>query len=157
MKTKILLSVIMSTVFLGVPSTFAQGGRQDWDTLRAFQANLDQGGFDVTTGAAAVWNPLEDFCAGRIPDAGWVNSGSYLILNVPKEVPRPGEKPNLIPRFKIRHDEAIVLIGRTPPPAKYFGFYTFIAARLYPDKEERTFVGTCRRGNVDRHGRRAAS
>jgi hypothetical protein len=35
-----------------------------------------------------------------------------------------------------------VLIGRTPPPAKYFGFYTFIAARFYPDKEEGTFVGT---------------
>ena len=32
------------------------------------------------------------------------------------------------------------LIGRTPPPAKYFGFYTFIATRFYPGKEEGTEI-----------------
>jgi hypothetical protein len=138
MKAKIVLSVIISTVLLLTPCAFAQGPKQDRDALRALQTRLNQEGFDVTPGAAKVWDPLGNWCAGNIQDARMVNSGPYLILTVPKEVPKPEEKPNLVQSFKIRHDEAIVLIGRTPPPAKYFGFYTFIATRFYPDKEKGT-------------------
>ena len=83
MKAKILLSVIMSTVLLLVLCAFAQGARQDRDALTEFQT-LNQEGFDVTPGAAEVWNPLEDFCDGKSQSAGWVNSGPYLILNVPE-------------------------------------------------------------------------
>jgi hypothetical protein len=141
MKVKILVSVIMSTVLLLVPYTFAQGARQDIEArLAAFQTRLDKEGFDVTPGVAEVWNPLGDFCDGKSQSAGWVNSGLYLILKVPESA--GVSNPNLIPAFKIRHDEAVVLIGRTPPPAKYFGFYTFIAARFYPGKGEGIFVGT---------------
>ncbi len=130
-----------------VMSTFAQGGKQGSDArLKAFQTMLNQEGFDVTPGVAAVWNPLGDFCAGKNSDAWLANSGLYLVLNVPEEVPKPEEAPVLTTRFKIRPDEAVVLIGQTPPPAKYFGFYTFIATRFYPEREagkERTdMLGT---------------
>ncbi|HSB13236.1 MAG TPA: hypothetical protein VLE22_02185, partial [Bryobacteraceae bacterium] len=140
MKTKILVSVIVSTVLLLVPCAFAQGAKPDRDALVKFQNALKQDGFDVTPGAAEVWDPLGSWCADDLPNARLVNSGPNLVLTVPKEVPKPGEKPDLIPTFRIRHDEAIVLIGRTPPPARYFGFYTFIATRFYPGKEEETEI-----------------
>ena len=133
MNGKILVSVIMSTVLLLVPCVFAQGARQDRDALTAFQTRLNQKGFYVTSGAAEVWNPLEEWCRYERDDAKCVNSGPYLMLMVPESA--TAEAQNLM-NFKIRHDEAIVLIGRTPPPAKYFGFHTFIATRFYPDKEK---------------------
>jgi hypothetical protein len=141
MKTKLLVSVIMSAVLLLVPCAFAQGATKDCgrDALCVFQTRLNQEGFDVTPGVAAVWNPLGDFCAEKTSDAILANSGLYLRPAVPESA----GVQNLTTRFKIRHDEAIVLIGQTPPPAKYFGFYTFIATRFYPEKEpgkERTEI-----------------
>ena len=132
MKPKILVSVMMSGLLLLVPCAFAQGARKNIDArLASFQSRLDQAGFDVTPGLADISDPLGEWCAGTRPDALMVNSGLYLVLKVP---------PSVVPRFKIRHDEAIVLIGRTPPPARYFGFYTFVSTRLYPNNEERTEV-----------------
>jgi hypothetical protein len=131
MKAKALLSVIMSMVLPLVPCAFAQGAKPDRDALTAFQKRLDQEGFVVTPGVAEVWNPLEEFCAGHLSDARLVNTGPNLVLKIPESA---GVKTP-VSWFKIRHDEAIVLIGRTPPPARYFGFYTFIATRCYPDSE----------------------
>jgi hypothetical protein len=115
-----------------VPCAFSQRAGQDPQALQKFTDALKQDGFDVTPGVAAVYNPLGDFCSGKIPDAGLVNSGLYLIPTIPESA---GAKTQT-PRFKIREDEAIVLIGQTPPPAKYFGFYTHIYTRFYPDKKE---------------------
>lgn len=138
MKGKILVSVIMSTVLLLVPCAFAQGAGKDCrrDPLCVFQTKLNQEGFVVTPGAVAVLNPLADWCEYKTSDAMCVNSEPYLSLKVPESA----GVQNLIPDFKIGHDEAIVLIGLTPPPAKYFGFYTFIATRVYPDKDKRTEI-----------------
>ena len=52
--TKILLSVIMTTVLLLVPSAFAQRAGQNPDPLVRFQNALDQDGFDVTPGGVAA-------------------------------------------------------------------------------------------------------
>ena len=138
MKAKILLLIIMSTLLLLVLGASTQGARGDIDArLATFQTRLDQEGFDVTTGLARVFNPLGDWCADKIQDAQCVNSGLYLILEVPESATAGAQN---VTRFKIRHDEAIVLIGRTPPPARYFGFHTFIATRFYPEDKEKTVV-----------------
>lgn len=137
MKPRKLLSVLISTLLLLAPCAFAQGEGQDPNSLVRFKNALNHEGFDVIPGAAEVWNPLEDFCAGKIKDARLVNTGPNLVLNVPESAE---VRKNLVQRFKIRHDEAIVLIGRTPPPARYFGFYAFIATRSYPGNEESTEI-----------------
>ena len=85
MKAKILLTIIMSTLLLLVLGASTQGARGDIDArLATFQTRLDQEGFDVTTGLAKVFNPLGDWCADKIRDAQCVNSGLYLILDVPE-------------------------------------------------------------------------
>ena len=35
--------------------------------------------------------------------------------------------------FQLQPDEAIVLIGLTPPPAKYFSYTAYLFIRAYPD------------------------
>lgn len=132
MKAKLLPSVIVLSVLVLILCATAQGAGQDTDArLTAFQARLDQEGFEVTPGLADVWNPLGDWCAGEIPDAMCVNSGLYLILSVPESATPGAQK---LTRFQVRHDEAIVLIGRTPPPARYFGYHAFFATRFFPDR-----------------------
>src|SRR5512136_2428714 len=114
MKAKMLVSVIASTMVLLVLSASVQGASQDTDArLAAFQKRLDQQGFDVTTGRARAFSPLEDWCNDLVDDAQCVNSGLYLILEVPESATPMAKN---LTRFRIRHDEAIVLIGQTPPP-----------------------------------------
>ena len=138
MKAKMLISVIMSTVLLLLPCAFAQGAGKDCgrDPLCVFQTKLNQEGFVVTPGAVAVLNPLADWCEDKTSDAMCVNSEPYLSLKVPESA----GVQNLIPDFKIGHDEAIVLIGLTPPPEKYFGFYSWVATKVYPDGTKEIFA-----------------
>jgi len=127
----------MSAVLLLVPCAFSKQAGQD-HRLDRFQKALERDGFVVTPGVAAVYNPLGDFCDGKTTSAVLANSGLYLRPAVPESA----GVQNLTTRFKIRHDEAIVLIGQTPPPAKYFGFYIFIGKRFYPDKGSTEIFGT---------------
>jgi hypothetical protein len=57
------------------------------------------------------------------------NNEPYLLLLVPESV----EKPQLQLNFQLRPDEAIVLIGLTPPTAKYFSFSPYVWTRVSPD------------------------
>lgn len=133
MKGKIFLSLMVAALLLPAPCAFSKAAPER--AMVTFEETLKQKGFAVTPGVGAVYNPLGDFCAGKLPDAVLANSGLYLIPSVPKEAVKPGEVPVLAQKFKIRHDEAIVMIGQTPPPAKYFAFYAHIYSRFYPDKE----------------------
>jgi hypothetical protein len=54
----------------------------------------------------------------------------YLQLLVPNSAQEPGQ---LTLSFQLGPEEAIVLIGLTPPPARYFGFYTYRRTLLKPD------------------------
>ncbi|MBK8595309.1 MAG: hypothetical protein IPN83_06905 [Holophagales bacterium] len=81
--------------------------------------------FQVTPGGLFKPNVLQMVCLGLITSCNGNNSSNpYLVVSVPE----PGKpwiptRPDLL--FAIRQDEAIVLIGRTPPPLAYFSFRTF--------------------------------
>lgn len=134
MKARILLSVVMATILLLVPCAFAQQAGQDPKALVKFQNALKQDGFDVNPGAAAALNLVGAWCAGTpVPGfdhAVYSNNQPYLQLLVPKSAQEPDE---LISVFQLGPQEAIVLIGLTPPPAKYFGFYPFLRTKVYPE------------------------
>lgn len=115
------------------PCAFSQPPGQDARALTAFQDALKQDGFDVNQGIAFRINLVDAWCSGTIPSwipfnhALYSNSQPYLAPAVPKSSSEP---QNLSPLFRLGHDEAIVIVGQTPPPERYFGFYAFLRTRV---------------------------
>jgi len=129
MMAKILLSLIVSGALLLVPPGFAQRADPDPKRLGKFQQALERDGFDVTPGSVAVFNWAQDWCESKpgAVHAWYANTEPYLALQAPKSIEEPSVQQQ---RFKLRPDEAIVLIGLTPPPEKYFGFYPYLSTRV---------------------------
>ncbi|HYN14531.1 MAG TPA: hypothetical protein VES66_01930 [Terriglobales bacterium] len=115
-----------------VPCAFSQREGQDRHALAKFQNALKQDGFDVTPGAAVAWNLAAQWCAydPTVPNAGYSNNEPYVVVLAPKSVQEPGQ---LTTDFKLGPDEAVVLIGLTPPPARYFSYTPYLSTRVYPD------------------------
>ena len=94
--------------------------------LDAFLSAVKADSFWVTEGKLFMPDVTRLVCAGYTASCnGNNNTNPYLAASVPE--------PGLIvdpllpaPNFTLRQDEAIVLVGRTPPPAAYFSFRSFI-------------------------------
>ncbi len=129
MKEKVLLSaVLFVTVLLLAPCSFAKQAGHAPDPLEKFKNALERGGFGWSTGQAVTWNLAEDWCASdpEVKSAWFFNNEPYLQFKIP-------ESGGLSKNFKLRGDEAIVVIGMTPPPAKYFSYTPFLASKVYPN------------------------
>jgi len=130
-KMTMLLSTIMSVLLLlSAQCAFAQRAGQDVDPVAQLRTALEQGGFSVQPGLVSTVDWAGMYCKGERDDAGYVNKAPYLMIQVPESAAHPTPVEN----FKLRPDEAIMLIGPTPPPVKYFGFNAFLATRFYPDE-----------------------
>ncbi|HYN15351.1 MAG TPA: hypothetical protein VES66_06135 [Terriglobales bacterium] len=103
-----------------------------------FQNVLRQDGFDVIPGAAVAWNLVEQYCAKQVDSAMYLNNEPYIQVLVPKSAQEPPGQPNS--DFKLGPDEAIVLIGLTPPPVKYFSYTPYLSTRVYPDGRDFIFA-----------------
>jgi hypothetical protein len=127
---------LLCLCFVLVPCAFSQRAGQDTQALARFQNTLKQDGFDVHPGATAAINVVAAWCAGAtIPGfafehAMYSNNQPYLGLRVPKSAREPGQLTSI---FQLGSEEAIVLIGLTPPPERYFGFYPFLKTKVKPD------------------------
>lgn len=126
MKAKILLAVIMSTVSLLAPCAFSKQAGED-PRLAGFHNALSRDGFDVTLGLASFADLTEQWCSGKIKNADYANNEPYVQVSVPNSAGQ------LSTDFQLRPDEAIVLIGLTPPPARYFSYGPYLWSRVYPD------------------------
>jgi hypothetical protein len=114
------------------PWALSQPPQKDARSLTAFQNALRRDGFNVNTGATTIINPVAAWCAGTpLPgynDALYANNQPYLQLLVSKSA----QDANLTGNFQLDPAEAIVVIGLTPPPERYFGFHAFLKARANP-------------------------
>lgn len=135
-----LCSAIVVGTLVCVP---IPGGAESRDEaqLSLFTRTLEQDDFYVSTGLPRIVNMAADWCDYKadVPHASWTNKANYMFLTVPKSAEEP---ETLISDFQISRDEAIVLIGTTPPPEKYFAFYTFLASKVYPDGERRVILNS---------------
>lgn len=131
MNAKAVLSIAMATVLLLLPCAFAQQAGQDLNSLARFQNALRQDGFDVTPGAAVAWNLAAEWCANTpgVDSAMYFNIEPYLQVLVPKSA----QEPQPTNPFRLGAAEAVVLIGMTPPPAKYFSYTPYLNWKTYPD------------------------
>ena len=125
------------------PCAFSQPAGQDARALTAFQDALKKDGFDVNPGAAIAFNSVALWCAGTplpgIDGAGYSNNQQYLQLLVPKSAQKPAELTSV---FQVDPAEAIVLIGLTPPPERYFGFYPFLRNKVMPNGKKKSLWTT---------------
>lgn len=140
MKAKIMLQLIFALLLL-VPCAFAQRAGQDRIALDKLESVLDRDGFEVHPGDAGSLNLSEAWCAETpgVDHALYTNMAPYLRLRIPKSADEPQV---LADGFQILPDEAIVLIGPTPPPVKYFGYYAFLFTRTFPDGSRQQLFAT---------------
>jgi hypothetical protein len=131
MKLTTLLSVITATLLLSAPFACSQRAGRQPDSLTTFTNLLEQSGFDVSTGAAVAYNRAEIWCQDGLGDesAWYANNERYVIPLVPK----PAQASQLDPTFQLQPDEALVFIGLTPPPVRYFSYQPYLFKKAYPD------------------------
>jgi hypothetical protein len=120
--------------------------------LDAFRSALERDGFTVGQGAAAVFPLIEAYEAGLIK-ACWGNDPTkpYLVCLVP---PSPGEQvpsykfkvgeflglKGVTILFRMRPDEALIFVGRTPPECKYYGYSGYLMERFYGNESRVIFA-----------------
>ena len=95
------------------------------DKVDAFMATLNKAGFDLQEGEFKFGDLIQECCAENIPDTlannPWPNI--YILIYL---APHPGVTPNSTNLFwQLGEQEAIVLVGQTPPPAAFFSYQTF--------------------------------
>ena len=94
---------------------FSQRGGQRDGSIDRVTANLSRGGFNWAEGSLIQLDPAQLCCAGKLPGGLYFNKLTpYVGVKLP-----PIEAP--LPLFQLRPDEAVVVVGVTPPEAKYFG------------------------------------
>ena len=114
-------------VIAGPPPGFGSVFPPASDVASAFQ----DAGFEVRMGEANKQFPIEYCLAEYTPDANGNNVGvPYFGIQMP---PPPGQDSLFsIPlMYNVRVDEAVILIGKTPPKCKYFSYRSYLYNRYY--------------------------
>jgi hypothetical protein len=133
-----LLFLLLATIVLPTSGVFAQGPGGRPDPIETFQDAMERSGFVVNAGMADTMDWAEEYCAGVLPSGGYVNKAPYVRLRVPKS----SEDLGLTEVFKLRPDEAVVLIGETLPPVNYFGYHACLWSRAYPGSQRQRRFAT---------------
>jgi hypothetical protein len=128
MKVKVLsvmlfILLLSSLGFTRPAAVPAAGG-----DVERFKAELSKDGFDFQNGKLTPLSPADLFCAKVLPSCYGNNHDTpYLAYVLP---PAPGQTtPNTFPwTYRLREDEAIVFVGKTPPPATYYSYRSYLAA-----------------------------
>lgn len=125
----VILLAISASLLLGsvAPSSHGKG---DVDSLKAA---LKQAGFLVPQKDSVLASfdmPSEVCCPADAKFKCMYNNvnAPYLVSNVE---PGPGEVPVPLPNnnFHLGQNEALILIGQTPPPMAYFSYTVFMGSR----------------------------
>ena len=114
-----------ATVAVGQPAGRPAG------SIERFIANLPPG-YAAVEGSAIHIDTAKMCCDGKLPTALFFNrSAPYVAFSV-QNMYSPLPQFRELPVFQLRADEAIVVIGRTPPVAKFFSYTPYLLTRTYP-------------------------
>lgn len=107
-----------------------------------FIANLEGDGFEVHEGNAFHFDPIGQYCSGSgvLENALYANNGAPYAAGVVPYSPRGEAVRPFAPEFRLDPDEAVVLIGLTPPREKYFSYQVYLSHRYYPERNESLFL-----------------
>jgi len=142
----VVIMMLLVTIFLSIVSCGIRGPVTDSGSggdINAFRAVLEQAGFTVQEGAYGYQDAIALCSAGILDSCQGANVGApYLAYKLP---PAPGQKaPNmkvdpvsgLAFAYPLRHDEAIVQVGRTPPEAGFFSYQSYLMMRYDPNLQQ---------------------
>ena len=89
---------------------------------------MEKAGFGHAEGSATYIDLVKECCEQKVEDTlannPWPNA--YLTI----ALPTPADVTYTLPAawlWQLRADEAVVMVGQTPPPAAYFSYQTFAA------------------------------
>lgn len=113
----------------------------DAATPMATSAALAVLGATVQTGTLEQPD-LTACCTGDQSCSGTNPSSPYARLRLPpgpgQTVPNPDANPDgTATAWRLRQDEAVIVVGLTPPSARYYGFTPYLADRYNPTTHER--------------------
>jgi len=128
----------MAIALLQAPDAIAKDTARRLEPAEYFKTLLQQDGFVVKRGLTDSMNWANEYCAGKIAAGGYVNKADYIRV----QVPRSSDDDTLVEVLQLRPDEAIVLLGHTPPAVNYFGYHAFLWSKTYPDKPRQPMFAT---------------
>ena len=126
--------ILASSVLLGGCGGGGGGaggdGEGDLDILRTI---LEGAGMRIMEGTPVQLDVEDLFCRGLLP-SGYGNNVTTPYITFRQEAV-PGSAPTAFPwTYRLRQDEALLLLGRTPPKSAYFSLQTFAALRRFEDR-----------------------
>jgi hypothetical protein len=122
MKRLHALIAFMTLALLGTPAA-AQ-------SVAKFVASLPSG-YTAVEGSAINIDTAKLCCEGYLPTALFFNKSApyvaFSVQNLRSTLPQFQE----LPLFQLRADEAVVIVGVTPPTAKFFSYMPYLMTRTY--------------------------
>jgi hypothetical protein len=124
----------------GITSCHTNSGGQDTTSgdIELFLSSLQGRGFDVQEGKYLLVDAIDLVNRGIINTANGNNSGNpyyaYILplapgQSYPNEVALEGGYLN----YRLKANEALILVGATPPETMYFSYRSFLFSRYYSD------------------------
>jgi hypothetical protein len=144
--------VLMTCAVVALCATpaLAQKGRQTPGSWEKLVANLERDEFIVTPGDPMKFDPIGKYCEpeSRYPNALYANYGAPYTAAALGPSPRvlehlPPDVANVVgelPVLRLAPDEAVVLVGLTPPPEAYFSYQVYLATRKLPGEDRPTLL-----------------
>jgi hypothetical protein len=116
----------VAALILCTSLAFSQQAAQHQGSIAKFTASLKSVGLGWVEGSLVQLDPAQLCCEGKIPWGMYFNKVTpYIAVKIP-----PIQAA--LPVFQLRPDEAVVVIGVTPPEAKYFSYQLYLGERTYP-------------------------
>lgn len=127
-----------------LPRALAQGSNDPLANVPKLLQVLDRDGFEALQGQFRILDPVSMACTVRpdgtgrtfIPTTWYNNVEPYMSVILPPDWENANPLFPLqraIPvNYLLRQDEAILVIGSTPPPMAYYSFQTMLFARYNP-------------------------
>ena len=128
------IAVVVVALLGAAPYARAAGLTAPAGSAQQLKDALERDGFTVQEGQVVLIDVLALCCHGLIPTClGFNPIGPYKVVRLPNA---PGQTtPSSFPWvFRLGANEAVVLIGQTPPPVTYFSYDSYVMTR-YSDRE----------------------
>jgi hypothetical protein len=134
--------VACAVVALCVMPAFAQKAGKAPGSWEKFKANLERDDFNLREGYSTHFDPIGRYCDGGLPNALYANYGAPYAAGVVPPSPREdgGGNNGGLPVFRLAPDEAVVLVGLTPPREKYFSYQIYLATREFSENGPRPLL-----------------